>query len=78
MANLFEIEETDGVMEEMDRWMFWYTQVVRHALPQPMLEAIKLPVHVTDDLINELTARRLDNLPTALKEAADIAENEGF
>ena len=66
--------KSEEVLEECDKWFVWYLQMICEGLPQSVVAAIGLPHHITEERIRELTARRLDRLPEALKQAADIVE----
>ena len=72
------MENDDGVMAEMDRWMPWRTLHIKPNVHPYILEGIGLPLHVLPEHIQELTRMRLDALPVALKEAAEIAETMDF
>ena len=77
-TSLNEILETDGVYQEMYRWMIFRKEVIVKILPPEIVEAIGWPLHMTPEVIRELTRRILDDLPQPLQEAADIVEKMDF
>ena len=77
-VSIAEICESDDAYAEAHRWMEWYCQVVRRLLPEDLVAELGLPLHVSPDMIREITRRKLDRLPKGLKDAADILEELDF
>ena len=77
-TSLNEILETDGVYQEMYRWMIFRKEVIVKILPPEIVEAIGWPLHMTPEVIREVTRRILDDQPQPLQEAADIVEKMDF